>query len=115
VFENRVLRRLFGPKRDEVTRGWRKLHNEEVHNTYSSTSIIRMSKSRRMRWAECVAIMGAKRNAYRIGCWLETQIPLMFQFGGYLRVDIYVRRFSCLIIKSVHYYDKTIMRLHQSM
>jgi hypothetical protein len=46
VFENRVVRRIFGPKRDEVTGGWRKLHNEELHNLYSSTSIIRMIKSR---------------------------------------------------------------------
>jgi hypothetical protein len=50
VFENRVLR-IFGPKRDEVTGGWRKLHNEELHRLYSSPSIIRMVKSRRMRWA----------------------------------------------------------------
>jgi hypothetical protein len=49
VFENRVLRRIFGPKRDEVTGGWRKRHNEELHNLYSSPSIIRMIKSRRMR------------------------------------------------------------------
>jgi hypothetical protein len=51
VLENRVLRRIFGPKRDEVTGGWRKLHNEELHNLYSSASIIRMIKSRRMSWA----------------------------------------------------------------
>jgi hypothetical protein len=50
VFENRVLRRIFGPKRDGVTGGWRKLHNEELHNLYSSSSIIRIIKSRRMRW-----------------------------------------------------------------
>jgi hypothetical protein len=50
VFENRVLRRLFKLKRDEVIRGWRKLHNEELHNLYSSPSIIRRIKSRRMRW-----------------------------------------------------------------
>jgi hypothetical protein len=49
VFENRVLRRIFGPKRDEVTGGWRKLHNETLHNLYFSPSIIRMIKSRRMR------------------------------------------------------------------
>jgi hypothetical protein len=66
VFENRVLRRIFGPKRDEVTRGWRKLHNEELHNLYSSPSIIRVIKSRRMRWAGHVARMGERRNAYRI-------------------------------------------------
>jgi hypothetical protein len=66
VFENRVLRRIFGPKRDEVTGGWRKLHNEELHNLYSSPSIIKMIKSRRMRWAGHVAPMGDERNAYRI-------------------------------------------------
>jgi hypothetical protein len=49
VFENRVLRRIFGPKRDEVTGDWRKLHNEELHNLHSSPDIIRMIKSRRMR------------------------------------------------------------------
>jgi hypothetical protein len=52
VFENRVLRRIFGPKRDEVTGCWRKLHNEELHSLYSSPSIIRMIKSRRMRWGQ---------------------------------------------------------------
>jgi hypothetical protein len=51
VFENRVLRRTFGPKRDEVRGDWRKLHNEELHNLYFSPNIIRMIKSRRMRWA----------------------------------------------------------------
>jgi hypothetical protein len=58
-----VLRRIFEPKRDEVRRGWRKLHNEELHNLYSSPSIIRMIKSRKMRWAGNVARMGEKRNA----------------------------------------------------
>jgi hypothetical protein len=66
VFENRVLRRIFGPKRDEVTGDWRKLHNEELRNLYSSPNIIRIIKSRRMRWAGHVARMGEKRNAYRI-------------------------------------------------
>jgi hypothetical protein len=66
VFENRVLRRIFGPKRDEVTGGWRKLHNEELHYLYSSPSIIRMMKSRTMKLAGHVARMGEKRNAYRI-------------------------------------------------
>jgi hypothetical protein len=55
-----VLRRIFGSKRDEVTGGWRKLHNEELHNFYSSPSIIRMIKSRTMRWAGYVARMGEK-------------------------------------------------------
>jgi hypothetical protein len=66
VSENRLLRRIFGPKRDEVTGGWRKLHNVELHTLYSSPSIIRMIKSRRMRWAEHVTQMRTKRNAYRI-------------------------------------------------
>jgi hypothetical protein len=65
VFENRVLRRIFGPKRDGVTGGWRKLYNEELHNLYSLPSIIRIIKSRRMRWAGHVARMGEKRNMYR--------------------------------------------------
>jgi hypothetical protein len=55
VFENRVLRRIFGPKRDRVTGEWRKLHNGELHDLYSSPSIIRIMKSRRMRWAGHVA------------------------------------------------------------
>jgi hypothetical protein len=61
-----VLRRIFGPKRDEVTGGWRRLHNEELHNLYSSPSIIRMIKSRRMRLAGHVARMEEKWNGYRI-------------------------------------------------
>jgi hypothetical protein len=61
-----VLRRIFGPKRDEVTGGWRKLHNEELRDLYSSPSIIRIMKSRRMRWAGHVVRMGEKRNAYRL-------------------------------------------------
>jgi hypothetical protein len=60
VFENKVLRTIFGPKRDEVPGGRRKLHNEELHNLYSSPSIIRMIKSRRMRWAGHVARMWKK-------------------------------------------------------
>jgi hypothetical protein len=66
VFENKMLRRVFGPKRDEVTGGWRKLHNEELHDLYSLPSIIRIIKSRRMSWAGHVAQMGEKRNAYRL-------------------------------------------------
>jgi hypothetical protein len=64
VFENRVLR-IFGPKRDDVTR-LGEVHNEELHNLYSSPNIIRMIKSRRIRWAGHVARMGKKRNAYGI-------------------------------------------------
>jgi hypothetical protein len=58
VFENNVLRRIFGPKRDEVTGEWRRLHNEELHALYSSPNIIRVMKSRRLRWAGHVARMG---------------------------------------------------------
>jgi hypothetical protein len=58
VFENTVLRRIFGPKRDEVTGGWRKLHNEELHGLYSSPGIVRVIKTRRMRWVGHVARMG---------------------------------------------------------
>jgi hypothetical protein len=65
-FENRVLR-IFGPKRDEVTGGWRKLHNEELHNLYSSPSVIRMIKSRRIKWARHVAQM--ERRRMHIGFW----------------------------------------------
>jgi hypothetical protein len=66
VFENRVLRRIFGLKRDEVTGEWRKLHNGELHNLYSSPDIIRQIKSRRTRWAGHVARMGEGRNLYRV-------------------------------------------------
>jgi hypothetical protein len=63
--ELRVLRRIFGPKRDRVTGGWRKLHNEEYPDLYSSPSIIRIIKSRRMRWTGHVARMGERRNVYK--------------------------------------------------
>jgi hypothetical protein len=66
VFENRVLRRIFGPKIDEVTGEWRRLHNEVLHDLYSSPSIIRITKARRMRWAGHVVRMGEKRNAYTL-------------------------------------------------
>jgi hypothetical protein len=66
VFENRVLRRIFGPKRDEVTEEWRRLHNEELNDLCSSPNIIRVIKSRRRRWAGHVALMGEGRGVYRI-------------------------------------------------
>jgi hypothetical protein len=66
VFENRVLRRICGPKRDEVTRGWRKLHNEQLRGLYSSPSIVRVIKARRMRWAGHVVRMGEVKGAYNI-------------------------------------------------
>jgi hypothetical protein len=65
VFENKVLRRIFGPKRDQVTREWRRLHNKELYAVYSSPNIIRAIKSRRLRWAGHVARMGERRGAYR--------------------------------------------------
>ena len=66
VFENRVLRRIFGPKRDEVTGEWRKLHNEKLNVLYSSPNIVQVIKSRRMRWAEHVVRMGERRGVYRV-------------------------------------------------
>jgi hypothetical protein len=66
LFENRVLRRLFGPKRDEMTGEWRKQHNEKLRDLYFSPGIIRIIKLKRMRWAVHVARMGEKRNAYRL-------------------------------------------------
>jgi len=66
VFENSVLRRIFGSKRDEVTGEWRKVHNKKLNNLYSSPNILRVIKSRRMRWTGHVARMGEKRGVYRI-------------------------------------------------
>jgi len=65
VFENGVMGRIFGPQRDEVTGEWRKLHNEELNNLPSSPNIVRVVKSRRMRWAGRVTRIGEKRDAYR--------------------------------------------------
>ena len=66
MFENKVLRKLFGAKRDEITGEWRKLHNSELHALYSLPNIIRNLKSRRLRWAGHVACMEQSRNAYRV-------------------------------------------------
>jgi len=66
VFENRVLRRIFGPKKDEVTGEWKKLHNEELNDLYCSPNIVRVIKSKRMRWAGHVARMGERRGVYRV-------------------------------------------------
>ena len=66
VFENMVLRRIFGPRRDEVTGEWRRMHNEELNDFYSSRNIVRVIKSRRMRWAGHVSRMGEERGLYRV-------------------------------------------------
>ena len=66
MFENMVLRRIFGPGRDEVTTEWRRLHNEELNDLYCSPNIVRVIKSRRMRWAGHVARMGEERGVYRV-------------------------------------------------
>jgi hypothetical protein len=66
VFENRMLRRTFGPKRDEVMGEWRKLHNEELNGLYSLPNIVRVIKSKRLRWAGHVARMGEGRGVYRV-------------------------------------------------
>ena len=66
MFENRVLRRIFGPKRGEVTGEWRKLHNEQLNDLYSSPNIVRVLKSRRMRWVGLVKCMGERRSVYRV-------------------------------------------------
>ena len=66
VFENRVLRKIFGPKRDKITGEWGKLHNEELTDLYSSPNIIWVIKQRRMRWAEHVGCMGERRGGYRV-------------------------------------------------
>jgi hypothetical protein len=66
VFENMALRRIFGPRRDEVTGEWRKLHNEELNDLYSSPNMVRVIKSRRLRWVGHIACMGERRGLYRV-------------------------------------------------
>jgi len=66
AFENRALRKIFGPKRDEITVEWRKLHNEELNDLYSSPNTVRVIKSRRMRWVGHVAHMGERRGVHRV-------------------------------------------------
>jgi hypothetical protein len=66
VFGNRMLRRIFGPKREEVARGWSRLHNEELHNLYASPNIVRVVKSRSVRWVGHVVCMEEMKNIYRI-------------------------------------------------
>jgi hypothetical protein len=76
VFVNRVLRRISGPKRDKVTGGWRKLHKEELHNLYSSSNIIRMITSKRMRWTRHVARMGQRKRIQDFGGKSKRKITL---------------------------------------
>jgi len=66
VFEDMILRRIFGPRRDEVSEEWRRMHNEELNDLYSSPNIVRVIKWRRMRWAGHVACMGEERGVYRV-------------------------------------------------
>jgi len=86
VFENRVLRRIFGPKRDVGTRKWRKLHNEEL-NLYSSPNIVRVIKSRRMRWAEHVAYMGKRRGIYTGFCWENLRERPRHRWEDIIKID----------------------------
>jgi hypothetical protein len=71
VFENRVLRKIFGPKREEVIIGWRRMHDEQLHNLYCLPSIIKMIKSRRVRWEGHVARVGSR--GMHIGFWWESR------------------------------------------
>jgi hypothetical protein len=92
VFENRVLRRIFGHKRDEVTGEWRKLHSEELRNLYSSPDIIRQVKSRRMRWTGHVALMGEEGKVYQVLVGkLEGKRPLRwsrYRWEDGIRMDL---------------------------
>jgi hypothetical protein len=89
VFENRFLKRIFGPKRDEVTGEYRKLHNEEFHNLHATPHLIRQVKSRRMRWAGYVARVGGERK--RTSFWWESPKPLgrpKREWEGGIRMDL---------------------------
>jgi hypothetical protein len=92
VFENRVLRRIFGPKREEVAVGWRGPRNEELRNVYTSPNIIRVSKSSRVRWAGHIARMGAMIIAYSVLVGKpEENIPLerrKCRWGNNIRIDL---------------------------
>jgi len=92
VFENTVLRRIFGPRRDEVTEEWRRLHKEELNYLYSSPNIVWVIKSRRMRWAENVARMGEEMGVYRVlvGKPEERRPPgrPRHKWVNYIRIDL---------------------------
>jgi hypothetical protein len=101
VFENRVLGRIFGPKRDEETGGWRKLHDEELHDLYSSLSIITIIKSRRMRWAGHVARMREKRNVYRLLVGKRSLGRLRCRWIDNIKMDLLEIRLGCELDWSV--------------
>jgi hypothetical protein len=92
IFENRILRRIFGPRRQEVAGVWRRLHNKELHNLYASPDIIRVIKSKRMRWKKHVSHIGDMRNAYSILVGKpERKKPLgrtCRRWKNYIRVDL---------------------------
>jgi hypothetical protein len=92
VFENMVLRRIFGPRRDEVTGEWRRLHNLELNDLYSSPNIVRVIKLRRMRWAGHVARMGEERGLYRVFVGKPVGKSPLGRPGcrwmGYIRMDL---------------------------
>jgi hypothetical protein len=95
VFEKRVLRRILEPKRDGVTGGWRKLHNEELHDLYSSPNIIRIIKSRRMRWVGHVVRMGEKRNAYRLLVGKPEGKRPRHRWMDNIKMDLFRDRIEC--------------------
>ena len=89
VFVNKMLRRIFGPRMDEVTGDWRRLHNEEINNLYWSPNMVRVIKSRRMRWAGHVARMGEERGVYRVLVGkLEGKRPLGRRWVDNIRMDL---------------------------
>jgi hypothetical protein len=109
VFENRVLRRIFGPKGDEMVGGCRKLHNEELYNLYSSPDIVRIIKSRRMRWAGHVACMGRKGIIYICVCvWMRAFVRIVlyifcYCFYHYHCHHPFLRTFFLSLFLSLYY------------
>jgi hypothetical protein len=87
VSENRLLRRTFVTDREDLERGWRRLHNEELHNSYASSNIVRVITSRRMRWAEHVARVGEMRSAYKI-LFGKTERGHSCRWEGHVSMDL---------------------------
>jgi len=100
MFENRVLREIFEPKRDEVTSDWRRLHNGELRDLYCSPKITRVIKQRRMRWAGNVARMGDRRGAYRVSVWrLDGKRPFgryKIRWGDNIKMDLQEVEWGCV-------------------